>query len=104
MTLQSQFSLIDIVLPVYQNVYTDKTSGYLGLPSIGELFINDYENIWLYNPYGEASLQYKTTDQNRIIADVNSNKNYLRPVICITNDMNILSGEGTKNNPYIVEE
>ena len=88
----------------YKNIYTNKTSGYLGLPSIGELFINEYENIWLYNPYGEASLQYKITDQNRIIADVNSNKNYLRPVICITNDMNILSGDGTKNNPYIVEE
>lgn len=88
----------------YRNAYTDKTSGYLGLPSIGELFINEYENAWLYNPYGESSLQYKTTNQNRIIADVNSNLNYIRPVICIKNDMNILSGEGTKNSPYIVEE
>jgi len=88
----------------YKNIYTSKTNNYLGLPSIGELFINEYENTWLYNSYGSSSLQYKTTDQNRIIADVNSNTNNLRPVICLKNDIKILSGEGTQNNPYILEE
>lgn len=88
----------------YQNVYTEKTNGYLGVSSIGDLFINNYDNVWLSNPYGESSLQYKTTEQNRIIADISSNKNYITPVMCIKNDINILSGEGTKDNPYILEE
>lgn len=88
----------------YKNVYTSKINNYLGLPSIGELFINEYENTWLYNSYGSSSLQYKTTEQNRIIADATSNTNNLRPVICLKNDIKILSGEGTKNNPYILEE
>ena len=87
----------------YQNIYSDKNNNYVGLPSIGELFINDYENTWLYNPYGGSSLQYKTIEQNRIIADVNSNENYVRPVICIQNDISITNGEGTKDNPYILE-
>lgn len=88
----------------YQNIYTSKTNNYIGLPSIGELFINEYENTWLSNSYGSASLQYKTTEQNRIIADVNNNTNNLRPVICINNDIKILSGDGTQNSPYILEE
>lgn len=88
----------------YQNIYTEKANNYVGLSSIGELFINDYNNSWLYNSFGSNSLQYKTTEQNRIIADVNSNKNNITPVICLKNDMTITAGEGTKDNPYIVEE
>ena len=88
----------------YQNVYTNKTSETIGLSTIGDLFINDYQNTWLYTPYGVSSLQYKTNDQNRIIADISSNENYVRPVICIINDINIKDGDGTKNNPYILEE
>ena len=88
----------------YQNIYTEKANNYVGLSSIGELFINDYNNSWLYNSFGSNSLQYKTTEQNRIIADVNSNKNNITPVICLKKDMTITAGEGTKDNPYIVEE
>ena len=88
----------------YKNIYTDKTNNYVGLPSIGEIFVNDYEEAWLYNPYGTNNLQYKTISENRIIADVNSNENYIRPVICLKNTINILSGEGTKDKPYLLEE
>jgi len=87
----------------YQNIYTEKVNNYIGLPSINDLFINNYENMWLYNPYGESSLQYKTTTENRITADLNSNENYVIPVICIKNDITILSGDGTEGNPYILE-
>lgn len=87
----------------YQNIYQDKINNYVGIPSIGELFINNYENIWLYNPYGESSLQYKTTTKNLIIADISSNENYVIPIICIKNDITFLNGDGTKENPYILE-
>lgn len=88
----------------YKNAFEKTNHNFIGLPSISEIFANDYENTWLYNSYGEASLQYKTISENRIIADVNNNENYIRPIICLKNNLNILSGEGTKNNPYLLEE
>ena len=43
---------------------------------------------------------YNNTNNN----NSNSNENNIRPVICLKEDINILSGDGTKQSPYILEE
>lgn len=88
----------------YENISSKKVNGYVGMPSISTFYINEYGDYWLYNGYdGNKELNYKMNSVNRIIADEESNKNYVRALICIKSDTSIKSGEGMKDSPYIVE-
>lgn len=88
----------------YENINSKTVNNYVGLPSIGEFFINDYADYWLYNTYeGNKELNYKINSFNRLIADTTSNGNYVRAVVCIMDSVSITSGEGFINSPYIVE-
>lgn len=88
----------------YNNVGSKSTSRYVGVPSIGELFTSIIDNYWLYNGYDENNnLQYKSKSDGRIIADDNSNKNYIRAVICIKNDLIVNEGTGLIDSPYVVK-
>jgi len=87
----------------YRNVSDNGNSNYVGVPSIGEIFTLGFENYWLYNAYDEnTSLQYKSNSDGRIIADDSNNKNYIRAVICIRNDLVVSEGTGLKDSPYVV--
>ena len=89
----------------YKNTYTETSKGSIGLPSIGELYVMNGEEYWLINSYDiNTSLAYKLNDNSTIIADTKSSKNNLRPVLCVKKDLNIASGDGTKNSPYILGE
>ena len=89
----------------YSNIMKKNTEGYVGVPSVGELFSNDYADIWLYNEYeGTSNLQYKVNSSNRLIGDVKTDKNKLRAVVCLKNDLIINDGSGTKESPYKVGE
>jgi len=89
----------------YNNVLKKTTDGYVGVPGVGEMFSNDYVDTWLYNAYeGTKNLQYKINSSNKLMGDVNTNKNKLRAVICLKSDLNISDGSGTKENPYVVGE
>ncbi len=88
----------------YTNTYKKTNEAYVGLPSIGELFSNDYANTWLYNEYEGKNLQYKINSSNKLMGDINTNKNKLRAVICLKNDLTINEGSGTKESPYRVGE
>ena len=89
----------------YRNTLKKTTEGYVGVPSVGEMFSNDYIDTWLYNEYeGTKNLQYKINTSNKLMGDVNSNKNKLRAVVCLKNDLDITEGIGTKESPYKVGE
>ena len=89
----------------YNNVTKKKMTNYVGVPSISDLFILDYENIWLNNSFeGGKNLQYKINSSKNIMADVNTNKNNVRAVICVKNDISLVDGMGTLESPYQVGE
>lgn len=80
-------------------------SSYVSIPSIGDLFTTDYESIWL-NSYAnqKQKLIYTTTKGPSLFSDLESSENYIRPVIAVKNSLIIASGDGTKNNPFIIGE
>lgn len=87
----------------YKEIYNKKEYSYIGLPSVTELFITDDSDIWLNN-YNNNSLIYTTNTLGRLFLDNNDNLHYLKPSICINGNITILSGSGTNNDPYVLEE
>ena len=76
-------------------------SSYVSIPKVSDLFISEYENVWL-NTYANSSqkLVYTTSKASSLFADLESGENYIRPVIAIKNGLIIATGDGTKDNPY----
>lgn len=80
-----------------------KKEEYVIIPSIGDLFLNDYDNYWLNN-YSDSTLGlYYTVDDNKMFfADLSSNVHNIRPIIKVNIDMVVSGGTGTKINPLIL--
>ena len=88
----------------YKNALSKNVKHYVGIPSIGELFITDFNNYWLFNSFDNSSLlQYTVNSNGGFFADQIDNSNYVRPIICVNNSLLINSGNGMKTNPYILE-
>lgn len=89
----------------YKNTYTGSGTGSIGLPSIGDLYIVNGEEYWLSNTYDiNTSLAYRLNSNSTIIADTKTSQHGIKPVLCVKKDMNIISGDGTKNSPYVLGE
>lgn len=76
------------------------TSSYACLPNALDLFILDYNNIWLNTKYNN-NLMY-TVSNDSLFADLTSNLNYVRPIINVKKDLIISGGKGTKSEPLVV--
>ena len=99
---------VDFLITEYNNSYSydyyhkkNTLTSYVGIPKVSDLFISEYEKIWL-NTYANTSqkLVYTTDKTSNLYADLESGENYLRPVIAIKNGLIIESGDGTKDKPY----
>ena len=76
------------------------TNSYACLPNVLDLFILDYNNIWLNTKYNN-NLMY-TVSNDSLFADLTSNLNYVRPIINVKKDLIISGGKGTKSEPLVV--
>lgn len=73
----------------------------IGLLSLNDYYLNDYREYFLLN--GTSKLEntiYTISESERIYADLIDKKMKIVPVVYLKKDINILSGTGTKNNPY----
>jgi len=86
----------------YMFSYLKTLDGYVGLPSINEPFIYELDNIYLSNPSNVDDLTTYAIRNNNLYEDVISTKRKIRPTIYLKDSINISSGKGTKDNPYIL--
>ena len=86
----------------YSKTY-DSYDASIGLPVVGDLFINDYKDCWLDTYYNKSQdLIYTVSDNSTLLADLASNEDNVRPIIVLKNSLNILDGKGTRDNPYVI--
>ena len=80
-------------------------SNYIIIPSIGDLFLNEYDSYWL-NEYSDSKLGlYYIIDENKMFfSDLKGNTHKVRPIIKVNNDMVVSSGTGIINDPLIIDE
>lgn len=89
----------------YKNAHKTKKQDKAGLQSIGELFLGDDEAYWLNTGYDlNGELAYRLTSNSTIIADTKGTTTGVRPTICLKPELEITSGDGTINNPYVLGE
>ena len=87
------------------NIRKSKVNNYVGIPSIGDLFINSSDEYWLYNKANsKTSLAYKITNVGSIYGDLMENRNKVKPVICVKNDLIVKEGIGTLDEPLVIGE
>lgn len=88
----------------YQNIYNTSVNSYIGLPNYGELYVNEYENIFLNTrPYGiDTKITYSINENKILYTNYVTSELKIRPVIYLKNTT-ILSGDGSSDNPYVLE-
>ena len=87
----------------YSTVYNDSFSANVGLLKVGDFYINDYEDYFLLNRNNDydATL-YSVLNKSRLYADLIYNAKKIRPAMVLDGNVVIESGNGTKENPYLI--
>lgn len=88
----------------YTNITYSEAEAKIGLLSITDLFINDYDNYFLIT--GESSIigtVLKPTNDGSLFAEKITNGSKVRPAIFLKADTAIKSGRGTLKDPFIIE-
>lgn len=89
----------------YTLSYNKKINTYVGLISLGDMYVNEVENVFTINPSYETNLTiYTINNKKNAYKDLVTSKYNIRPTFYIKKDIEITSGEGTKDNPYILKE
>lgn len=80
-------------------------SNYVIIPSVGELFLNNYNGYWLNN-YSDSKLglYYTIDDNNMFFADLKGKSHKIRPIIKVNAEIVVSSGTGTRVDPLIIEK
>ena len=87
----------------YSDIQKEKINCNVVIANIGDMFINDQNNYILMSTPRLLETMY-VIKNNGIIYEENNLKDFgVRPVFKIKNDLKI-TGDGTKNSPYIVGE
>lgn len=84
----------------YQNIMNSKVSSNIGLLSIGDLFVNEYNNILLSNPYEDETMIYTIDNNYYIYGNSITTSMKIRPVLHLDGNLLIKSGKGYKNEPF----
>ena len=87
------------------NLEKNKKSNYITIPSIGTLFLNNAIGYWLNNIQDSKLGLYYVLDNNYMFyGDLSGNKNKVRPVLKLNNEIMISNGIGTMDDPLIIGE
>ena len=86
----------------YKNIYEQQINTNVGLLNIGDLFINDVDNYFLMSRTSNGTI-YQILENGKIFeASLNTETN-IRPTLILKNTINIKSGKGTKDEPWVGE-
>lgn len=84
----------------YKNIYTSSFNSYIGLQTIGDMFMYDTNDIFILTPYNDTTIY--TLKSNNLFVDLISNNLKVKPVIYIKNLITV-SGSGTYDDPFEIE-
>lgn len=88
----------------YKLVYQTSIDAYVGLPQIGDLFINSYNNSLTMLAISDHmnNILYVINDNNNLYTSKIDEVEKIRPIIYLDGNLIALSGEGTQESPYII--
>lgn len=87
----------------YKKTYAKYINLYVGILAIGEPFANELNNTYLITPSTSDDLTiYTINAEHNIYENQISSMNVIRPVLYLKGNVNIISGNGSINSPYIL--
>lgn len=87
----------------YLRIFDNYITAKVGMMQIGDLFINDYDDYFLVSRTSTyTGTVYKVAENNKLYADLPSNKSQIRPTIFLDLDTPIKSGTGSQKDPYVI--
>lgn len=86
----------------YKNTLNKSIDSYIGLLKIGDYFITDIKNSYLLTPNTNDNEIYTINNKNALYIQNIQTKLNIYPAFTLKNNLNIKSGDGTLNNPYII--
>ena len=85
----------------YLNVYKSKSYTKIGMLTLGDLFVNDLNNIFtLSRGIEDDTIINIIDDSGNIYGDMISNRHYVRPAFSLNARFSIISGIGSIDGPY----
>ena len=91
----------------YENKYNyreevKRSSNYIIIPKVGDLFINIKSNYWL-STLGDKKVEaYYFIDNNAFYGDIKKNSHGVKPIIKVKGDLIIKDGNGTSIAPLVL--
>jgi len=87
----------------YALVYKDKVSLNVGMLTLGDTYITDVKNIFtMYRGIEGDKIINIINEDGNIYGDFITNEYEIRPVFYIRKDLDILSGDGTIDDPFVI--
>ena len=88
----------------YNSIYKNSVESYVGLLNINDIGLLEYENVFTLTPSDSKKDVIYTVGSDKTVYLDSSNKNKnIRPVIYLNPNITISSGNGSKEEPYVME-
>ena len=88
----------------YNKSFEKSVDCYVGLPNLATPYLGGYNGILLSNyDYHNTDAIYTIDDNGRLFGDYDTVAYKIRPLIAMKVNVGIVSGNGTLDNPYMVE-
>ena len=84
----------------YKSTFKESIKSYIGLPKIGDYFIQNINDGYLLTPNKEFI--YVVDDKENIYINTTNNKLNIYPTFGLKKNLVITKGKGLKDNPYVI--
>ncbi len=85
----------------YMSMFENPIVAKIGLLNVGEPYVTDLVSMTLTKD--DDSMIYVTQENGTLYANSVTSEMNIRPAMYITNNIQIISGSGTQNDPYLIE-
>lgn len=89
----------------YVDTYKTSLSANVGMLSLGDMYIDEVENIFLLSKgIGDTKMIDVISPEKNLFGDLVTSTYNLRPCLYLNSNLDIISGDGSEKSPFVVGE
>ena len=89
----------------YVDTYKTSLSANIGMLSLGDMFVDEVENIFLLSKgIGDTKMIDVISPEKNLFGDLVTSTYNLRPCLYLNSNLDIISGDGSEKSPFVVGE
>lgn len=99
--VKNRFGIGDYINHNYNNTTLKEVEAYVGIAKVSDYYISKKTNSYLLTT-NDLQAIYSINDTSNYYLDFTSKEKEIYPVLKLDRTLTVQSGDGTKNNPYIL--